>query len=109
MDLGQAKALVGLLCAAFPNQSISQATLDVYASGIIELDYDAARAGIAALIREGGKWPTVAEIRSRGGIVATTRALTPDEIEQVADAELVRMHSAGEYVHPSHLEALGLK
>lgn len=64
MTEGQAKALVATLAAAFPNQRISQATLNVYAADLADLDFAVATKAVET-VRRGAKFmPAISEIRT---------------------------------------------
>lgn len=64
MTQAQAKALVATLAAAFPNQTITQATLNVYALDLADLDFPTAEKAVET-VRRGAKFlPTISEIRN---------------------------------------------
>lgn len=64
MTEGQAKALVATLAAAFPNQRISQATLNVYAVDLADLDFGVAEKAVETTRRGAKFMPTIFEIRT---------------------------------------------
>lgn len=87
MTRGEAEQLVGILAAAHPSVQLSDATIQVYVSSILDLDHVKAEHAVSVLIREHPKFPAVSEIRAvadEGGMWAL-RGLTPDEIERWFD------------------------
>lgn len=63
MTEAQAKILVASLAAAFPNQTITQATLDIYVRDLVDLDAGVAEKAVES-VRRGAKFlPTISEIR----------------------------------------------
>lgn len=59
----QAKKLVAVLVAAFPNSKLTDDTVGIYVRMLADLDYPAANAAVEKLLAT-SKWPpTVAEIR----------------------------------------------
>jgi hypothetical protein len=61
----EAKALVALLKAAFPRQALEQATLEVYAKYLADLDAAIGRIAVERLIATSRFFPTIAEIREQ--------------------------------------------
>lgn len=60
----EARAIVALLAAGFPAARIEQATVDVYALGLSQLDdFDTARAAATRILRDSERFPTLREIR----------------------------------------------
>lgn len=70
-----------MLAAAYPRQQISQATFDVYAAAISDIEFGAGLAACEVLIREWPFFPAISEVRdvSIGGIWAL-RGMTGEEM-----------------------------
>lgn len=56
--------LLAVLRAAYPNQTITEETVDVYCGMLADLDAEAATQGVKALLAESRFFPTISEIRA---------------------------------------------
>lgn len=63
MTTAETKRLVAMLGATWPRQEIQQATLEVYAWALADLDFELAQAAVKRLVQTSRFFPTVAEIR----------------------------------------------
>lgn len=78
MTTAEAKRLVVMLSASWPRQEIQQATLEVYALALADLDHGVAKAAVLQLMQTSRFFPTIAEIREAA--VQTRVSLpTPEE------------------------------
>ncbi len=64
MTHSEATALVATLAAAWPRQPIEQATLDIYALDLMDIDFNAAYLAFQTVRRTATFFPTIAEIRA---------------------------------------------
>lgn len=65
MTEAQCKALVATLAAAFPREVIDQATLNIYAQDLADLEFQTGGDAVAALRKSSRFFPTIGEIRER--------------------------------------------
>lgn len=92
MTEGQAKALVATLAAAFPNQKITQATLNVYAQDLVDLNFRVATEAVES-VRRGAKFlPSIAEIRSTAAEVILGAPAPMTAFDQVSTKPLEERH-----------------
>lgn len=107
MEDGKAKALVAMLIAAYPQQGMEPATVEVYSAAIAELERaDLARDVIGMFVRSSPKLPAISEIRHAYiGLLATHanapalgwKAAKPDP-GSVADRQLAALKRARERI-----------
>lgn len=64
MTTSEAVALVATLAAAWPRQPIEQATLDIYAHDLADLDFGLAARAVESVRRSATYFPAIAEIRN---------------------------------------------
>lgn len=67
MTRSEANVLVATLAAAWPRQAVEQATLDIYAHDLLDLDVDLATSAVETIRRTAVFFPSIAEIRSAAG------------------------------------------
>lgn len=75
--------LLAILRAAYPNQTITEETVDVYCGMLADLDAEDATKGVKALLAESRFFPTIAEIRTaalRNDAAADTGELAWGEV-----------------------------
>ena len=76
-----ARAL-GILCAAYPRQTLPKETLEIYATTLRDLDFAAVMGAIERLVSVSKWFPTVAEIRET---VIAERSSLPSDSEAMAE------------------------
>ena len=75
----QSAELVALLATSFPAAKFSEDNAEVYERMILDLDFDLAQRGVAALMATSKFLPTIAEIRAAARDAGTTGRRAPAE------------------------------